>query len=596
MLERFGPMRTFLGRFLVQRRQSPQGTRSTAVRLSRGGLELLEGRWMLCSAPSSLPGIGSHIREVVIQTYETLVGEKPTFAEQNQLLRIEASAGQNSLVPAIVATPAFYERTAAGDANGYVTLAAATLDQFPSLAEVNQLTRQIVAHGADPRVLNRVVLTLNPPGSKSPYPTGQPAPLYKLLKQNVLINADYYSTTPSIIGASLGFTSILGVPGLNGTTSSDEMRARKAGGSWETLSSSSASTASVRAYTSDAAVSGITTNYGYPLKYTDGFPIEFSWPVLPGSVAGSDFRVVLNTGQVITPLAASITPNLEYNERSTVVILGYFGNRIAPGQPGAIYPVKLEVAHSRTPLKLVGPGGVVVSAAGLCYGDGSTPMTAYDPGSGPKLVAAKLSVMSTAGESAPKPFSSALPNDGVSLYGSAAQYRLRLFTSGGFSPDGVESLFPTDFSQFFRIETVDADGVVRWLTQTGVPYQLPSGTITVVGLADLGKAQPSYDDSYLEDYDNQIDIVLSGDEAAIATIKAIQIPASGAYSPFYNPGGPGNNPTPGVTYSQPGPSQTEPVIDALTNPMTVTYIAPGSPAAKADKLARSSSGNVAPQS
>ena len=93
------------------------------------------------------------------------------------------------------------------------------------------------------------------------------------------------------------------------------------------------------------------------MKYTDGFPIEFSWPVLPSSVAGNDFRVVLNTGQVITPLAASITPNFEYNERSTVVILGYFGNRIAPGQPGAIYPVKLEVAHSRTPLKLVGPGG-----------------------------------------------------------------------------------------------------------------------------------------------------------------------------------------------------------------------------------------------
>ena len=148
-------------------------------------------------------------------------------------------------------------------------------------------------------------------------------------------------------------------------------------------------------------------------------------------------------------------------------------------------------------------------------------------------------------------------------------------------------MYPTDFSQFFRIETVDADGVVRWLTQTGVPYQLPSGTITVVGLADLGPVQSSYDDSYVEDHDNQIDIVLSGDEAAIATIKAVQIPASGSYSPFLNPGGPGNNPTPGVTYSQPGPSQTESVIDALTNPMTVTYIAPGSSVAKAEKRDRS---------
>ncbi len=557
------------------------------MRRQSGGLERLEGRLMLCSSPPPLPGIGSPVRDVVIQTYETLVGRTPTLAEQNHLLRIELNAGQNSLVPAIVATRAFYDRTAGGDASGYVTLAAATLDQFPSQAEVNHLTRQVAVHGADPQVLNQVVLRLNPPGSKSSYPTGKPNPLYELLRQNVLINADYYSNTPSILGASLGFTHILGVPGLNGTTTSDELLARKAGGSWETLSSSSASTAALRAYTSDAAVSGIAENYGYPLKYTDGFPIEFSWPVLPSTVAGKDFRVVLNTGQVITPLAASITPNLEYNERSTVVILGYFGNRIAPGQPGAIYPVQLRVAHLRNPLKLVGPGDDIVSAAGLTYGDGSTPMTAYNPGSGPKLVAAKLSVMSTAGEGAPKPFSSALPNSGVALYGSAAEYRLRVFTSGGFSPDGVQSLYPTDFSQFFRIETVDADGVVRWLTQTGVPYQLPSGTITVIGLADLGPAQSSYDDSYVEDHDNQIDIVLSGDEAAIATIKAVQIPASGSYSPFYNPGGPGNNPTPGVTYSQPGPSETEPVINALNNPMTVTYIAPGSSVAKAEKHAHS---------
>jgi hypothetical protein len=543
---------------------------------------------MLCASPSPLPGLGTQARDAVIQAYETLVGEPPSLAQQNHLLRIEAQAGQDALVPAIVATSAFYNRTAGGDPEGYVTLAAATLDRFPSQAEVDRLTREIVVRGARPQVLNRVVLRLDPPGSKSAHPTGRPNPLYGMLQQDVLINADYYSDTPSIIGASLGFTNILGVPGLGVASTYSQALARRAGAGWEALSSSSAATASLRAYTSAAAVSGIATNYGYPVKYTDGFPIEFSWPVLPSSVSGDDFRVVLNTGQVVTPLAASITPNFEYNERSTVVILGYFGNRIAPGRPGAIYPVKLEVAQSRTPLKLVGPGGVVASAAGLSFGDGVTPMTAYNPGSGPKLVAAKLSVMSTAGESAPAAFSGTLPNDGVSLYGSAAQYRLRVFTSGGFSPDGVRSVYPTDFSRFFRIETVDAAGQVRWLTQTGVPYQLPSGTITVVGLADLGPAQSSYDDSYVEDHDNQIDIVLSGDEAAIATIKAVQIPASQGYSPFYNPGGPGNDPTPGVTYTQPGPSQTEPVIHALADPMTVTYIAPGS-AAKSARLSRSGS-------
>src|SRR5581483_4519133 len=218
-------------------------------------------------------------------------------------------------------------------------------------------------------------------------------------KQNVLINADYYSNTPSILGASLGFTHIIGVPGLNGSKGTEAI-ARAAGGTWETLSSSSASTASLRAYTADVPVSGVAESYGYPVKFADGFSVEFSWPVLPSTVSANDFRVVLNTGQVITPLVASILPNEEYNERSTVVMFGYFGNRIAPGSPGAIYPVKLEVVHNRAPLELVGPGDQIVSAAGLSYGDGTTPMTAYQPGSGPKLVAAKLSVMSTAGESA----------------------------------------------------------------------------------------------------------------------------------------------------------------------------------------------------
>ncbi len=219
-------MNAFFGRLSIRLQPSTQPTRFAARRRRFGGLELLEGRMLLCSSPLSLPGVGSHLRAVVIQTYETLVGRTPTYAEQNQLLRNEANAGQNALVPAIVATRTFYDRTAGGDANGYVTLAAATLDQFPSQAQVNHLTQQIVVHGADPQVLNQVVLSLNPPGSKSTYPTGQPTSSFKMLKQNVLINADYYSNTPSIMGASLGFTHILGVPGLNGTTTSDQVLAQ----------------------------------------------------------------------------------------------------------------------------------------------------------------------------------------------------------------------------------------------------------------------------------------------------------------------------------------------------------------------------------
>ena len=138
---------------------------------------------------------------------------------------LRRSRDRNALSPAIVATRAFYQRTAGSDSHRYVTLAAATLDQFPSQAEVNRLTRQVAIHGADPQVLRHVVLRLNPPGSKSPHPTGRPTATYQTLKQDVLINADYYSDTPSILGASLGFTHIIGVPGLNGTKGTDALRA-----------------------------------------------------------------------------------------------------------------------------------------------------------------------------------------------------------------------------------------------------------------------------------------------------------------------------------------------------------------------------------
>ena len=121
------PMGTFFGQSWVRGERSRRRTRA-AMRRRGVGLEILEARRLLCGSPSPLPGIGSQARNVVIQTYETLVGESPSLAQQNRLLRIEAGAGQNALVPAIVATPAIYNRTANGDANGYVTLAAATLD------------------------------------------------------------------------------------------------------------------------------------------------------------------------------------------------------------------------------------------------------------------------------------------------------------------------------------------------------------------------------------------------------------------------------------------------------------------------------------
>jgi hypothetical protein len=54
-------------------------------------------------------------------------------------------------------------------------------------------------------------------------------------------------------------------------------------------------------------------------------------------------------------------------------------------------------------------------------------------------------------------------------------------------------------------------------------------------------------------------------------ITYVEIPATGNYDPFYNPGGPGNTPSSDIRYTAPGPADLEPVIIALDDPMTVTY-------------------------
>lgn len=410
-----------------------------------------------------------------------------------------------------------------------------------------------------------------PPCSGGQMPGTPPTASYLTLREDVLVNADYWDDEPRILGAGLGFTDIIGVPGLSASDLATQRRAAlAAGGAWNIVDTTAA-TVLQRAYTSAISPSGVASAYGWQVQFCDGLPIEFSWPVRPSTVDAGDFRVILNDGTVVTPRVASVSPNLEYNERSTVVIFGGFGNRRAPGEPGARYPVRFEIVPDSTPLELIGPGGQVVSAVGLSFGDGSTPRTAYEPGNGPTLAAAKLSRMSTEGEAAPAPFSGQLPNDGVALYGAAAQYRLRVLTTGGFSPDGVRSVFPTEFGRYFRLLAVDTHGQEHWIEDAGRPYAIDGGTLTVVGLADLGVAQSTYDDAYIEDHDNQIDIVLSGNESAMRAIRVVTLPGSGPYSPMYNPGGPGNDPEPGTVYSEPSPPIQQPVTIALDDPMTVTW-------------------------
>lgn len=70
-------------------------------------------------------------------------------------------------------------------------------------------------------------------------------------------------------------------------------------------------------------------------------------------------------------------------------------------------------------------------------------------------MAAKLSRMSAAGNTGPPIFRQNLPNSGVSLYGRQAKFRLRLYTSGGMTPNGVTPLLPTQYDDHHRGDPLD---------------------------------------------------------------------------------------------------------------------------------------------
>jgi hypothetical protein len=172
-----------------------------------------------------------------------------------------------------------------------------------------------------------------------------------------------------------------------------------------------------------------------------------------------------------------------------------------------------------------------------------------------------------------------LPNDEFALFGGG-DFRIRVLTTGGFSPDGVTSVHPAMYEDFFRLHAMGKDGSTVFLDEVEIDYDVAGGTLRVVGLSDLGQREdPSngvtYDGCYAEDRDNDVDIILVGDEAAARNVTFVEIPSlEGGYRPFHNPGGPGPEPFEGVRYTAPGPRDLEPVIIALDDPMRVDREAP----------------------
>ncbi|GAB5527800.1 MAG: hypothetical protein Roseis2KO_56720 [Roseivirga sp.] len=389
-----------------------------------------------------------------------------------------------------------------------------------------------------------------------------------------LFNADYWSNEPKILSATLGFCDIVGVT----ATEINQQVAQEAGAAWRSDVSCDVNGHTMLSLQSQLGRAYIIQSPYGELKDgaigLDGLPIVFSWPVNTSTVDLTDFKVTLNTGEVTYPMAVGAFPNVESNERNTIVIYGEFGNKKPSTDPEVRYPAKVEIIADDSPLTLVGPNNETFNATGLSWDNSSNP---YDLNNGPRLVGAKLNHTGTAaiGEGSGNPLldQQTPANDEFALYGGG-DFRLRLLTSGGFSLDGVGGILPTDFEKYFKIHARGENASTVTIEDVNTEYQIAGGTIKVIGLSDLGAKEGNgvvYNDCYQEDGDNYIDIILVGDQAAARNITYVEIPSiAGGYSPFYNPGGPGTTPFPNEVYTQPGPPDMEPVIIALDNPMRVS--------------------------
>jgi hypothetical protein len=412
-----------------------------------------------------------------------------------------------------------------------------------------------------------LVLPLHPAAGAQVLPDPESFPAYQQLRRDVLINADLWEDQPRILSAGYGFEGIQGIPGL--LTAADLPRALEAGAGvnldWAGLDP----VPPLRNLTSGGSPIGIASaGFGAWVLQADAMPVVFSWPLLPSTVSPASFAITLNTGAVVTPVAAALNPNYDHNERHVVVLFGEFGNRLTPDEPGAIYPVSLEVIAGDSPLMAVGPAGPV-SLAGLSQ------VSSHPYLAGPSLVGARLSRFSPVGDFPVPALANSFPNDALSLYGDRAQFRLRLFTSGGFSPDGVSGLLPDDFSRFFRLHATDVRCRPVVIETSGRVYDLGVGRIELIGLAEVGApvASPADRAYYVEDHDNYFDVILRGDTRAMARITAVEIPTSAVpgYVDIYNPGGPGRTPDPYTRYTRPAIPQMQPVDIRLDHPATVSY-------------------------
>ncbi len=397
---------------------------------------------------------------------------------------------------------------------------------------------------------------------------------YTELHRDIVISADVYGgieSDPRILSASMGFEGIIAIPGLN--SEADIQLAYDAGAGVVDELLGLDPSAPLRNITTGLGQTGYQfggyANNKVTESFLDAMPIEFSHPVLPSTVLPENFRIRLNNNETAIPLYVGLIPNYDFNERQTIVAMGYFSNGLPTNETGSLYPIQFDVVNSDNPLQLVTPSGLI-DGSGLT----TTSSNPYDSFNGPKLVGAKLSRLSLAGDyTNPSMFNGA--NHGVESYGNDDDlYRLRLFTSGGFSPDGPSGLLPDDFSNFFQLSARKSQEKDIIISESSTVYEVRGGSIEILGIADLAGDLVGEEYLYVEDHDNQFDIIIkASSKKAAKSIESVILPdpESGTHSPIYNPGGPGTNPVDGILYTQPSPGQVFDVEYALKNPGVVSW-------------------------
>lgn len=296
--------------------------------------------------------------------------------------------------------------------------------------------------------------------------------VHKQLMKDILVDANLWSEEAKILSAEYAFDGILGIPPPYSSQS-----VKEAGAAFEVVRCSNGSTKKLSRV---PRMPLLVASFGHPTKFGDGLPVVFSWPVLPSTANPTDFLIILNNNETVVPDAISVYPNSDYNERNTIVLISPdMGNRLRPDEDGALYPVEVRVTEDKTPLELFGPDGPV-SAVGFSY------QTQYHPYvDGPKLITAKLSKLTSKdGDEGPKGYGKNR-NSGKHIYGKDAEYRLRVLTNWGISPDGLLYIRPDQYEEYFLIEAELSDGEKVDLVKTNVPYTLDGHEVEILGLAEL---------------------------------------------------------------------------------------------------------------